>query len=62
MTGYLIEGHAPMRALAKLLIEKPRIRGIALAGMPSGSPGMPGAKEPLRVVLLERPEQLYYSE
>ncbi|MBI2099626.1 CopG family transcriptional regulator [Candidatus Uhrbacteria bacterium] len=41
---YAIEGHVPAEAIAKLLQEKPAIRGIALPGMPSGSPGMPGAK------------------
>jgi hypothetical protein len=39
--GYAIEGHVPMRHLAKLLHDKPRdIRGIAVPGMPRGSPGM----------------------
>jgi hypothetical protein len=32
-------------AVERLLKEKPAIRGIALAGMPTGSPGMPGPKE-----------------
>lgn len=41
---YVIEGHMPIEAIDKLLEEKPDIRGIALAGMPSGSPGMPGRK------------------
>ena len=39
--GYAIEGHVPMRHVAKLLRDKPRdIRGIAVPGMPRGSPGM----------------------
>ncbi len=39
--GYAIEGHVPMRHVAKLLADKPRdIRGIAVPGMPRGSPGM----------------------
>lgn len=42
--GYFIEGHVPMQAVNKLLEEKPDIDGISLAGMPPGSPGMPGAK------------------
>lgn len=41
---YAIEGHVPVEAIAKLLEEKPAIRGTALPGMPSGSPGMPGPK------------------
>ena len=42
--GYVVEGHIPTEVIRKLLEEKPDIAGIALAGMPSGSPGMPGAK------------------
>ena len=42
--GYFVEGHVPNEAIAKLLAEKPDIAGIALPGMPSGSPGMPGKK------------------
>ncbi len=42
--GYAVEGHVPVEAINRLLAEKPRIKGIALPGMPSGSPGMPGPK------------------
>jgi len=42
---YFIEGHIPLEAVEKLLVEKPDIKGIAMPGMPSGSPGMPGAKK-----------------
>lgn len=42
---YFVEGHVPREAIDKLMNEKPDIRGIALPGMPSGSPGMPGAKK-----------------
>ena len=41
---YFVEGHVPYEAIVKLVTEKPDIAGIALPGMPSGSPGMPGAK------------------
>lgn len=41
---YFVEGHIPLEAVEKLLSEKPDIAGIAMPGMPSGSPGMPGAK------------------
>lgn len=41
---YFVEGHIPIEAINKLLTEKPNIKGIAMPGMPSGSPGMPGAK------------------
>ena len=39
--GYVIEGHVPADAIAKLLREKPTgVNGLAVAGMPVGSPGM----------------------
>lgn len=41
---YFVEGHIPVEAVEKLLNEKPNIKGIAMPGMPEGSPGMPGAK------------------
>ncbi len=41
---YFVEGHIPIEAIDKLLSEKPDIAGIAMPGMPSGSPGMPGTK------------------
>ena len=41
---YFVEGHIPLEAIAKLISEKPDIAGIAMPGMPSGSPGMPGVK------------------
>ena len=42
--NYFVEGHMPVEAIKKMLEEKPDIDGIALPGMPSGSPGMPGPK------------------
>lgn len=41
---YFVEGHIPLEAVEKLLSERPDIAGIAMPGMPSGSPGMPGGK------------------
>lgn len=41
---YYIEGHVPVEAIRKLLAERPAVKGIALPGMPAGSPGMGGAK------------------
>ena len=39
--GYVIEGHVPAREIARLLSERPSdIKGLAVAGMPLGSPGM----------------------
>ena len=42
---YFIEGHVPLAAINKLFKDKPNIDGIALPGMPIGTPGMPGKKE-----------------
>jgi hypothetical protein len=42
--GYVVEGHVALAALNRLLSQQPDIAGIALPGMPSGSPGMPGPK------------------
>ena len=44
MGKYFIEGHVPIEAINKLLKEQPDIDGIALPGMPIGTPGMPGDK------------------
>lgn len=38
--GYVVEGHVPAAAVKRLLIERPKAIGIAVAGMPVGSPGM----------------------
>jgi hypothetical protein len=40
--GYVIEGHVPAREIRRLLREKPNALGIAVPGMPIGSPGMDG--------------------
>lgn len=53
--GYVVEGHVPASALRRLLAERPGIRGIALPGMPLGSPGMDGPKaEPFIIYALPR--------
>lgn len=41
--GYVIEGHVPADLIARLLDERPEIRGLAVPGMPPGVPGMPKA-------------------
>ncbi|MEK6805773.1 MAG: DUF411 domain-containing protein [Pseudomonadota bacterium] len=38
--GYVVEGHVPAEDIRRLLTEKPAIKGIAVPGMPIGSPGM----------------------
>jgi hypothetical protein len=43
VSGYVIEGHVPAADIRRLLKERPAISGLAVAGMPSGSPGMEGS-------------------
>jgi len=38
--GYIVEGHVPADDIKRLLAEKPEVKGIAVPGMPIGSPGM----------------------
>ena len=53
--GYTIEGHVPADVIEKLLREKPVALGLAVPGMPMGSPGMEGPrKDPYDVVLFEK--------
>jgi hypothetical protein len=40
VAGYVIEGHVPAGAIKQLLAEKPQAAGLAVPGMPIGSPGM----------------------
>jgi hypothetical protein len=40
VNGYVVEGHVPADAVLRMLKEKPQIVGIAVPGMPIGSPGM----------------------
>jgi hypothetical protein len=53
VAGYLIEGHVPAVAVRRLLTERPVAKGLAVPGMPAGSPGMEGDGEadPYTVVL-----------
>ncbi len=57
--GYLIEGHVPAGDVRKLLAQKPKALGLAVPGMPVGSPGMDGAvyggrRDPYDVLLVAR--------
>lgn len=44
MGEYVVEGHMPLEGIKMLIETRPNIRGIALPGMPIGTPGMPGLK------------------
>lgn len=53
--GYVIEGHVPADLIHKLLTEKPAVLGLAVPGMPIGSPGMEGGKpEPYSVLTFDK--------
>ncbi len=57
--GYLIEGHVPASDVRALLQQKPKALGLAVPGMPVGSPGMDGAvygnrRDPYDVLLVAR--------
>lgn len=59
--GYFVEGHIPLEAIEKLMKERPDIAGIAMPGMPSGSPGMPGAKTGDFVIQAVKKDGTYYE-
>ena len=57
VNGYVVEGHVPAADVQRLLKEKPAIAGVAVGGMPIGSPGMesPYVKaEPYNVVSFDK--------
>ncbi|WP_128000261.1 DUF411 domain-containing protein [Piscinibacter defluvii] len=56
--GYAIEGHVPAREVQRLLKERPQAVGLAVPGMPIGSPGMDGPeyggqRDPYDVLLVQ---------
>lgn len=58
--GYVVEGHVPADVIARLLTERPDVRGIAVPGMPAGSPGMEtsdGQTEPFDIVSFDETGQ-----
>ncbi len=53
--GYVVEGHVPADLIKKMLAERPNIAGLAVPGMPMGSPGMEGGgKDPYEVIAFAR--------
>lgn len=59
---YLIEGHVPAIAIVKLLTERPKAKGLAVPGMPEGSPGMSGEYEEYDVILFGANEQRVFGK
>jgi len=58
--GYTLEGHVPATEVRKLLKEKPAVVGLAVPGMPVGSPGMEYGKtvQPYNVMSFDKTGQL----
>jgi hypothetical protein len=56
VAGYVIEGHVPAAALKLFLTEKPNATGLAVPGMPIGSPGMEGGRAEKYDVVLFGPD------
>ena len=55
--GYVIEGHVPAADIQRLLKERPAVVGLAVPGMPAGSPGMEmsnGSKQPYDVLAFDK--------
>ena len=52
VASYVLEGHVPASAVVRLLREKPQAKGLAVPGMPIGSPGMEGGEPETYNVIL----------
>ncbi len=57
--GYVFEGHVPAKDVERVLREKPHIVGLAVPGMPIGSPGMDGPeykgrRDPYSVIAIQK--------
>jgi len=63
LADFIIEGHVPAAALKRLLAEKPEATGLAVPGMPVGSPGMEGGRPEKYDVVLFAPNsrRIYMS-
>ncbi|HYE51873.1 MAG TPA: DUF411 domain-containing protein [Azospirillaceae bacterium] len=60
--AYTLEGHVPADAVKRLLAEKPKARGLAVPGMPQGSPGMEtGVTEPYEILLFGNGEPTVFE-
>lgn len=60
--GYVVEGHVPAADVRRLLRERPDILGLAVPGMPEGSPGMEGQRrDPYDVIAFGKTGSRVYS-
>jgi hypothetical protein len=63
ISGYVLEGHVPAEAVKRLLAERPTATGLAVPGMPAGSPGMEvGRNDPYDVVLFGPAERRVFMK
>lgn len=53
IAGYVLEGHVPAADVKRLLRERPKVTGLAVAGMVPGSPGMTGAPQPYATIAFD---------
>ena len=61
--GYVIEGHVPASDIERLILERPDAKGLAVPGMPIGSPGMEqgGRRDPFNVVIFNEDRIAVFS-
>ncbi len=59
--GFVIEGHVPAAAVRQFLAERPPANGLAVPGMPGGSPGMSGDYEEYDVILFGANDRRVYA-
>lgn len=59
--NYVVEGHVPASAIQRLLTQRPKATGLAVPGMPNGSPGMSGEYEEYEVILFGPNERRVYA-
>lgn len=58
--GYIIEGHVPYDVIEQLLQERPALAGLAIPGMPQGSPGMSGELEgPMEILAFDQDGEVW---
>ncbi len=61
--GYVVEGHVPADDVIRMLDERPDVAGLAVPGMPMGSPGMEGSyKDPYDVIAFDKDGRGYVYE
>ena len=61
--GYIVGEHVPADDILRMVAQQPDVIGIAVPGMPAGSPGMEvGHKEPYNVLLFDRDKYSVFAE